>query len=208
MLHFCNQDGSDKRKPMVIGRAKRPRAFKKIPTEQLPVLWEFNRKAWMTRVIFEPFLRKFDREMRLQKRKVILFMDNASSHKIENLNLTNVNLLLFPPNVTSQIQPLDLGIIRAFKARFKKKLLQPILSNMLAASTPGDLLKNVTILHAVYWVAESWEETKPETIQRCFRKAGFVPYVANGQDAVEGEEAEVEEAQESLENEEDEDDEA
>ncbi len=152
VLHMCNQDGSDKRKPMVIGRAKRPRAFKEIPTDQLPVQWEFNKKAWMTRAIFEPFLRKFDREMQRKKRKVVLFMDNATSHKIDNLNLRNVEIKFFPPNVTSQIQPLDLGIIRAFKARYKKKLLQSILSNMKEKATPSEILKCITVLDAVHTV--------------------------------------------------------
>ncbi len=45
VLHMCNQDGSDKRKPMVIGRAKRPRAFKEIPTDQLPVQMGVQQKG-------------------------------------------------------------------------------------------------------------------------------------------------------------------
>ncbi len=51
------------------------------------------------------------------------------------------------------IQPLDLGIIRAFKARYKKKLLQSILSNMKEKSTPSEIQKCINVLDAVHWVA-------------------------------------------------------
>ena len=41
---------------------------------------------------------------------------NASCHTApENMSLTNISVKFFPPNVTSLIQPLDQGIIRAVK---------------------------------------------------------------------------------------------
>ncbi len=168
----------------------------------------------MTRAIFEPFLKKFDREMGLKRRKVILFMDNASCHKLDSsTRFRNVKIIFFPPNCTSQIQPLDLGIIPAFKARYKKRLLQFILSEMEEkAGNAGNLLKSVTVLQSIYWAVSSWEETKAETIQKCFRKAGFLPFVEepsqenDGSDS--GNDAEMaEEAQEEHRTAEEDDDE-
>ncbi len=42
-------------------------------------------------------------------------IDNCSAHK--PAEMSNVMLIFLPPNMTSVIQPLDAGIIRAFKVR-------------------------------------------------------------------------------------------
>jgi len=41
-----------------------------------------------------------------------------------------------------------------------------------AVSGP-DLLKQVNILNAIYWLNNSWQEVEETTIQKCFKKAGF-----------------------------------
>ena len=69
----------------------------------------------MTTYIFTEWITKINKLMKLKKRKVLLFLDNATSHT-EPLALSNVTLKFLPPNTTSKLQPLDLGIIRAFKA--------------------------------------------------------------------------------------------
>lgn len=49
VLLCANADGTDKLKPLVIGRSKRPRCFKNIRDySALPVRYESNTKAWMT----------------------------------------------------------------------------------------------------------------------------------------------------------------
>jgi len=37
----------------------------------------------------------------------------------KNLTLSNVQVLFLPPNTTSRIQPMDAGIIAAFKKRYR-----------------------------------------------------------------------------------------
>ena len=70
-----------------------------------------------------------------QNQKVIMNLDNASSHVVSSakvgkscgfstLELSNMNLVFLPPNVTSILQPLDQGIIASFKIQYKKQLLQ------------------------------------------------------------------------------------
>ena len=58
------------------------------------------------------------------KKKVLLLIDDAPSHKIPSLQ--NVEIMTLPPNTTSVYQPLDAGIIAAFKKQYryvvKKKL--------------------------------------------------------------------------------------
>ena len=57
----------------------------------------------MQRSIFESYLRKVNNMFRLKNRKIILLADNVSSHKVNDLELSNVNL---PQNTSTQLQPL------------------------------------------------------------------------------------------------------
>lgn len=64
---FCNWDGSDKRKMIVIGRSANPRCLR--GAKSLPVVYYNSSKAWMTNSIFQKILADFDKEMRI---KVVL----------------------------------------------------------------------------------------------------------------------------------------
>ncbi|XP_015363874.1 PREDICTED: tigger transposable element-derived protein 1-like [Diuraphis noxia] len=106
------------RKPLVIGKSKKPRCFKNMDISSLPVIWKFNKKAWMTTEIMEQWLRYFNADMRSQNRNVLIFLDNAACHpKIE---LSNTKILMLPPNTTSITQPMDQGVIYTFKSYYRK----------------------------------------------------------------------------------------
>jgi hypothetical protein len=40
-------------KPLAIGSYTKPRCFKNINTNELPVVWKSNKKAWMTTALME-----------------------------------------------------------------------------------------------------------------------------------------------------------
>ena len=54
--------------------------------------------------------------------KVLLIVDNAPGHP--DLEHENVQILFLPPNMASLIQPLDQGIIAAFKTYYIKGSFQ------------------------------------------------------------------------------------
>lgn len=107
----------------------------------------------------------------MAKRKIIMFLDNATVHR--NLKLTNVKLAFFHANTTSKLQPLDLGIIRAMKARYRKYLMRRLLTGIENSSCASELAKKISLLDSAHWISKSWNETKCSTIQSCFSKAGF-----------------------------------
>ncbi|GBL98783.1 hypothetical protein AVEN_8663-1 [Araneus ventricosus] len=92
--------------PVAIGKAKNPRCFKSIDVRKLSVSWKPNKNAWMSTEIMNDWLVELDNKIKKQKRKSILFMDNATSHP-DDLKLKNINLVFLPPNTTSMLQPLD-----------------------------------------------------------------------------------------------------
>jgi hypothetical protein len=66
--------------------------------------------------IWNDYLTKLDTRMRLQHRNILLLVDNAPVHVInESVNLTNVAVHFLPPNTTAHLQPCDAGIINSFK---------------------------------------------------------------------------------------------
>ena len=102
-------------------------------------------------------------------------MDNTGCHPEDVLGIySNVKVIFLPPNTMSVLQPLDLGIIKNFKVHYRKLLLCHILTKIEECNTASEVVKSVTILNAIRWVAQAWEKVTPETIKKCFRKAGIL----------------------------------
>ena len=66
----------------MIGRATTPRCFKGLKDKKMPhgLPYYNNPKAWMNSEVMDAILTKLNRRLIKEKRKVILFMDNVSSH--------------------------------------------------------------------------------------------------------------------------------
>ena len=68
--------------------------------------------------------------MRQQNKNIIMLLDNASSHIVDdNTDLSNVKLHFFPPNITAHLQSCDAGIIWSFKYYYKKLFCQNRIEN-------------------------------------------------------------------------------
>ena len=79
-----------------------------------------NATARMVEAIFKDYVRRLDRAMEYQKRRVLLILDNFTGHKIQELYTpNNIEFLLLPPNPTTLLQPLDAGIIKNFKTHYR-----------------------------------------------------------------------------------------
>ena len=167
----ANADGSEKLPPLFIGHFGKPRAFGKKSPQQLGFLYKFNKSAWMTSAIFQDWLLDLDKRYRMQQRKVLLLLDNAPTHIVGSLELTSLKIIFLPPNTTSKIQPLDAGIIAAFKKRYRSYQLQ----NALDLYTLGtkDIFK-IDILQGIRWASAAWDCVSSETIRNCWRHAGLI----------------------------------
>ena len=58
LLFTVNATGTDKRKPLVIGKSFRPRGFPQNLPSDFPVDYESNCKAWMTGEVWTRYLKK------------------------------------------------------------------------------------------------------------------------------------------------------
>ncbi|XP_015448017.1 zinc finger protein 28 homolog isoform X3 [Pteropus alecto] len=118
-----------KLKPFVIWHSENPRAFKHISKHTLPVYYRSNKKLWMTQLLFQDaLLNCYANEMEkycLENNipfKILLIVDNAPGHPpfIGDLH-PNIKVVFLPPNITSLIQPMDQGVIAAFKAYYLRR---------------------------------------------------------------------------------------
>ena len=163
-----------KEKPLFIGKSENPHCLRYVNRDNLRCTYTHQRKAWMNSTIFTTWLKKFDARMVNQKRKVLLFLDNAPCHP-PNVTLKNVKLVFFPANTTSVLQPCDLGVIRALKSKYRKRQLRKVLRQMDVDKdiTPLAIAKGTNVLDAINNIGYAWEEIEPSTIIGCFKKAGF-----------------------------------
>ena len=164
-----------------IHKSARPRCFRNMSMNALPVHFFSQKKAWMDKVIFEkwfhdvfvPYVRKFCRENDIEF-KILLLLDNAPAHpSISTLQSSDGKVItkFLPPNTTSLIQPMDQGILEAMKRRYKKSLLRFLLvQNDCSSKSIPEIVKQLTIKDAVYWIAQAWDEISPETLTRGWNK--------------------------------------
>ena len=165
VLFCCNSDGSDKICPLVIGKSKKPRCFNGV--KNLPVHYEANTYAWMNNDLFKQWLMHLDSRMRKINKNIILFLDNFGGHKVD-FNFTNMKLAFYPANCTSLLQPLDQGIIKSFKSKYRTRMLKQILSRVDLQESVED----INVYLALELIASSWKEITVETIRNCFALAG------------------------------------
>jgi hypothetical protein len=115
--------------------------------------------------------------MQRLNRKVILLLDNASVHKIAPGNEpANITVRFLPPNTTSVLQPADAGVIHSFKAQYRKLFVQHQLRlfDDIVENNSENNIGQYNIRHAIYNVANAWNNVTQQTIQNCWRKTGII----------------------------------
>jgi hypothetical protein len=178
--HFCcNADGSDKLPVWFIGKAAKPRCFgsANINISNLNCIWRHNGKAWMVTEIMLEWLQWFGRHV--SQRRVLLIMDNFSAHETavklaaEQGLIQHVTICWLPPNSTARTQPLDQGIIRTFKAYYRRKWVEYLLDEYDLQHNP---LKTINILKVIRWSISAWNLVKVTTIQNCWTRSKLLEF--------------------------------
>ena len=180
----------EKLEMFVIGKSKKPRCFKNV--KQLPCRYRAHKRSWMTRILFEEWVKNLDSSSRAQSRKVALLIDNCPAHR-EIKNLTNINLIFLSPNTTSVLQPMDQGVIRSLKGHYRKKVVR-LCIRAVESNKP---LPKIIILQARKHLVSSWNAVSKKTIVNCFKKSNISQ--SNQQAAVNNDDDPFKSLQEDLE---------
>lgn len=162
-LAAANANG-EKLPMFIIGKSKSPRCFKNL--KQLPCRYRGQKKSWMDSDLFEEWVRELDRKFEQQNRKVVLIIDNCPAHPAIG-GLKAIQLCFLPPNTTAVTQPMDQGVIRSLKAKYRSRLIKLIIK---AIDSNKDIPK-INVLDAMKLLTLSWEDVTENTVQNCFAKA-------------------------------------
>ena len=113
-------------------------------------------------------MRQLDQKFSAANRKIALIIDNCTVHPhVEQLN--SIELIFLPPNTKSHTQPMDQGIIRALKAKYRSLAVR----KLIAALEKKNLVPTISILSAMTMLKKAWNAVSNKTFNNCFKKAGI-----------------------------------
>ena len=93
--------------------------------------------------------------------EVLLLMDNAPSHKLEQgIVLKCTRTLFLPPNTTTHLQPMDAGIIANFKHHYKKLATRAQLKLIMNDQKP-----RINQYQALCMCKKAWDSVTAQTIE-------------------------------------------
>ena len=189
-INACsNASGTIKLPLLLIGKYKKPRCFKNISKDSLPLIYDHQSNAWVNTAIFSnwfhrhfvPTVKKKLQELGVEQ-KAVLVLDNCSAHPGEDELVSDDKKIIakfLPPNVTSLIQPMDQGVLESIKRRYKRKLLEELILKDEEGLPILTFLKSINMLRVVTLITASWNEIPARTLQKSWRK--IIPEGPQGQ---------------------------
>ncbi|XP_015792761.1 tigger transposable element-derived protein 6 [Tetranychus urticae] len=170
IIFICNMSGV-KEKLKVINRYEKPRALRRYNFDhtKLPVDYYFNDNAIMTSDIFQSIIMKWNEELKIQNRNVLLLLDKLKGHHIDFVP-SNIKFLYLHPDSTPVIQPLEAGIIKEFKDHYISRYRKCLLEEMEKTATNIQFaIKKLNIVNVIQLINFAWQDVKTETICDCWK---------------------------------------
>lgn len=129
-----------------------------------------NTKEWMIRGVFSKWLTKLDKEVVKAKGKVLLLLDNCTTHCMD-AHLSAVELLFLHPNTSTRLERMNQRVIANFKVHCWRWSIKRLLIDVLTANSIAD--QKVPLMKAIFFVNGAQMDVKPQIILNCLKKAGF-----------------------------------
>ena len=166
-----NADGSECIPPLVVGKSNIPKCFDGISPREFGFDYMNSKKAWNNRRIFYNWLCRFDGYIGMTPgRRAILLVDNCSAHGEMNIlpPLKHIQVLFFPKNTTSLLQPLDAGVIACVKKRYRRRKIQRAVDLIDLGETKNLYDSDVRI--AMRDIYDIWCNLDSSIIRNCWSK--------------------------------------
>jgi hypothetical protein len=85
----CNASGNDNVKMVVVHKSNRPHCFGSTFNPNTLVDWFSDKTAWMQTGVLEATMKRYNSYF--HGRKVLTLMDNVATHRLRNIQLTEVH---------------------------------------------------------------------------------------------------------------------
>uniref|UniRef100_A0A8C3TJQ5 HTH CENPB-type domain-containing protein n=1 Tax=Catharus ustulatus TaxID=91951 RepID=A0A8C3TJQ5_CATUS len=166
-----------KLRPMVIFKRKT------LPKDRFPngIKVHVNSKGWMDEdamqiwltEVYGGTLHRFFNQL-----PGLLILDSMRAHTTEIVKeivrIKKMELAVIPGGLTKELQPLDIGIIRSFKAKVRSLWEEWMLEGEHSYTNTGRL-RRASYATVCRWILDAWGKVTTRTISRGFAKADIIP---------------------------------
>lgn len=171
----CHGNGQ-KLSPMVIFKRKT------LPKEKFPagVIIKANEKGWMD----EEKMREWLREVYVERpdgffhaSPSLLICDSMRAHLTaavkHQVKQMNSELAVIPGGLTKELQPLDIGVNRAFKVKLRAAW-ERWMTDGEHTFTKSGRQRRASYATICQWIVDAWAKVSALTVVRAFVKAGII----------------------------------
>jgi len=138
-----------------------------------------NPTAWMNATILQEMILSLNEKLEKEDREGILFMDGPTFHKkaIQDVGdkTPNLNFCIFPANSTSVTLPIDVGIGRSWKAKYRA-LLEDERFKILDDTTLeyNQIDRKMSPGRCCEMAVEAWNGVSTSTVVKAFQNAKLI----------------------------------
>jgi hypothetical protein len=102
-----------------------------------------------------------EQRIKAKNRNILLLVDNYPAQP-HIQDLSNIKPVFLPPNATSVLQPMDMGIIKSFKGYFRRFLVHQLIDRR-----ERGLHDSVSLLDSIRLMKDAWDTVTPATVVNC-----------------------------------------
>ena len=84
-----------------------------------------------------------------------------------------MKIIFLPKCTMSRLQPLDAGIIRVFKCKYRNLFMTYVVSQINKDRKVLEIIQDVNIGKAIHSLQVTWSNESTDTRVHCFQKCGF-----------------------------------
>ncbi|KAF0739438.1 hypothetical protein Ae201684_005004 [Aphanomyces euteiches] len=170
----ANANGTEKLEPVFIGKSKEPLCVRRAGRfGALDLQYYDAKKGWMTGKIFQAWFERLEEQFKAAHRHILLLVDNVSSHRLFSVQLEFVHVVFLPPRTTFVLQPMDAGVIAAFKKPYKSRQMEVALERFSNGVEVSKCFK-FDILEAMKMSKNVWGHFSAKTISNSWRHTGIL----------------------------------
>ncbi|XP_001604398.2 jerky protein homolog-like [Nasonia vitripennis] len=171
-----NADGSLKLPLVVLGKSVKSTTLMNLQNS-LPVFYAHQTTLWIDSDVlnewfdneFTPRVTEFLKARSLPL-KAILIAENVPTDAFQNRPTSELQIHLILHNLSLVIGPMDNESLESIKMNYEHKLLRSIISAQDDGETMADHLQKINLRDFIYWISNAWDEVKPSTIVKCWKK--------------------------------------
>lgn len=139
--------------------------FTVIKRELETALLKYDLRSGLNR---KPMAGSMNQRMASAQRKIALLVDSAPLHF--PIELSHIKLVRLPPKGLHRSQPFEAGVMKTFKALYRKSHLSFAVDQAEEGRTR---IFDVSLTRALHWVKQAWLDVSADLIRNCWARTGL-----------------------------------